>query len=47
MVYPGREAEFVVVRTYWDFVDYILAHGLPYFISFDNDLGLDENGSAD
>ncbi|WP_299465180.1 cyclic-phosphate processing receiver domain-containing protein [uncultured Microscilla sp.] len=37
---------FVVVRTYADFVAYISAHGLPAFISFDNDLGLDTNGEV-
>lgn len=45
MVYdPLQIDEFDVVRTYYDFVVYIEAHGLPPFISFDNDLGLDENG---
>ncbi|WZL89785.1 cyclic-phosphate processing receiver domain-containing protein [Salinimicrobium sp. 3283s] len=37
-------AAFVVVRSYAEFVKYIEQNGLPYFISFDNDLGLDENG---
>ena len=36
--------DFVVVRNYADFVKYIKQNGLPEFISFDNDLGLDENG---
>ena len=45
MVYDkSMESEFDIVRTYDDFVAYILANGLPEFISFDNDLGLDENG---
>lgn len=45
MVYKKSVAsEFVVVRTYYDFVNYIQANGLPEFISFDNDLGLEENG---
>jgi len=45
MVYdPSREAEFDIVRTYDDFVDYIKQNGLPEFISFDNDLGLDKSG---
>ncbi|MRX48267.1 cyclic-phosphate processing receiver domain-containing protein [Pedobacter puniceum] len=34
---------FVVVRNYNDFVRYIKNQGLPCFISFDNDLGEDEN----
>ncbi len=41
MVYPNaRMDEFVVVRTYEAFIKYIQKHGLPDFISFDNDLGL-------
>lgn len=35
--------EFDIVRTYDEFVDYIKTNGLPNFISFDNDLGLDKN----
>lgn len=43
-VYQGELAtEFEVVRSYDEFVDYIQKNGLPDFISFDNDLGLDEN----
>lgn len=34
---------FVVVRNFHDFKNVILENGLPEFISFDNDLGLDEN----
>ena len=45
MVYEASEAKgFEVVRTYQEFVDYIRQNGLPDFISFDNDLGLDEKG---
>ena len=36
---------FDVVRTYSEFVAYIQSNGLPDFISFDNDLGLDKNGN--
>lgn len=36
---------FIVVRTYIDFINCIKARGLPLFISFDNDLGADENGN--
>lgn len=44
MVYDkSMEPEFDVVRTYDAFVQYIQTNGLPEFISFDNDLGLDEN----
>ena len=47
MVYDkSSENEFHVVRTYNEFVDYIRMNGLPDFISFDNDLGLDENGEV-
>jgi len=44
-IYDKKEAEnFVVVRSYEEFVGYIRHNGLPDFISFDNDLGLDEAG---
>lgn len=47
MVYTGAEArDFQVVRTYTEFVAYIDQNGLPDFISFDNDLGLDQNGEV-
>lgn len=39
-------SEFVVVRNYEKFVTYIKQNGLPHFISFDNDLGLDDNGEV-
>ena len=46
MVYDSSmESEFDVVRSYNDFILYIRTNGLPEFISFDNDLGLDENGN--
>ncbi|MBD0255507.1 MAG: hypothetical protein ICV83_07280 [Cytophagales bacterium] len=46
MVYPdGQESDFVVVRTYEAFVQCITGRGLPEFISFDNDLGEDEQGN--
>jgi hypothetical protein len=38
--------EFEVVRSYAQFVAFIERKGLPDFISFDNDLGLDENGKV-
>lgn len=44
MIYDKSEvAGFDVVRSYDDFVSYIKSKGLPHFISFDNDLGLDAN----
>ena len=45
MIYEKSEVHaFDVVRSYNEFVQYIQTHGLPDFISFDNDLGLDNNG---
>jgi len=47
MVYQNVEPhEFDIVRNYHEFIDYIQTNGLPDFISFDNDLGLDENGKV-
>lgn len=46
MVYPKTFSDqFDIVRNYHDFVDYITKHGLPDFISFDNDLGLDDENN--
>ena len=46
MVYDkSMESEFDIVRNYHDFVAHIKKNGLPDFISFDNDLGLDKNGN--
>ncbi|MBB1151444.1 hypothetical protein H4K35_15260 [Myroides sp. NP-2] len=36
--------EFIGVRTYTEFINYINQNGLPDFISFDHDLGLEESG---
>lgn len=45
MVYPPNQvSEFDLVRSYAEFVSYIEEKGLPDFISFDNDLGLDQQG---
>ena len=45
MIYNKTEAkDFVVVLSYNEFLNYIREIGLPDFISFDNDLGLDEAG---
>ena len=47
MVYDkALESEIDIVRTYDAFVKYIKQEGLPKFISFDNDLGLDMNGKV-
>lgn len=45
MIYAkSMESEFDIVHTYFAFVDYIKTNGLPNYISFDNDLGLGEDG---
>ncbi|CAL2095077.1 cyclic-phosphate processing receiver domain-containing protein [Tenacibaculum sp. 190524A02b] len=47
MIYDEMEiSTFIVVRTYEEFVTHIKINGLPDFISFDNDLGLDKNGNV-
>lgn len=47
MIYDQDESKnFVVVRSYFEFVKYIQQNGLPEFISFDNDHELDENGEV-
>ena len=44
MVYKNlKEEDFVIVRNFKDFKQVIIENGLPELISFDNDLGLDEN----
>ncbi len=46
MVYPdSNETDFNLVRNYEDFKSVILRKGLPSFISFDNDLGVDKEGN--
>ena len=47
MIYAEPETlEYDIVRSYAEFVSYIKTNGLPDFISFDNDLGLDERGEV-
>ena len=43
MIYSEMGNEFVVVRSFVECLDYIKKNGLPEFMSFDNDLGEDEN----
>lgn len=44
MVYKNlMDEDFVIVRNFKDFKQVIIENGLPELISFDNDLGLDEN----
>lgn len=43
MVYTTDD--FVVVRSFAEFVKHIKENGLPDFISFDNDLGEDSEGN--
>jgi len=46
MVYKDlTNDDFIIVRNYECFVNHIKNNGLPDFISFDNDLGEDENGN--
>lgn len=45
MVYKEPYPEFVILRDYESFVSYIKENGLQDFITFDNDLGEDENGN--
>lgn len=42
----SMESEFDIVRTFEEFVAYIKKNGLPNYISFDNDLGLGEDGKV-
>ena len=47
MVYPDKEdSDFIVVRDYKSFIELITKNGLPVYISFDNDLGLDSTGNV-
>lgn len=34
-----NDSDWVIIRTYGDFVDWIVENGLPDYISFDHDLG--------
>lgn len=47
MIYEKSETnDFDIVRSYDEFIKYIKTNGLPDFISFDNDLGLDHTGEV-
>jgi len=47
MVYKNlTDDDFVIVRNFHDFKKVISEKGLPELISFDNDLGLDENDNV-
>ena len=39
-----KPEDFIIVRTYKQFVKYIKENGVPDFISFDHDLGDGKNG---
>ena len=42
MIYPNPNInDWVIIRDYNQFVDYIQKHNMPTFISFDHDLGLE------
>lgn len=34
----------IIARSYTEFVDTVLHHGCPVFVTFDHDLGRDKNG---
>jgi hypothetical protein len=45
MVYKNfTDQDFIIVRNVDDFKKIILEQGLPVYISFDNDLGLNDHG---
>ncbi|AFL96319.1 cyclic-phosphate processing receiver domain-containing protein [Ornithobacterium rhinotracheale] len=45
-VYPSlSNDDFIIVRNFEDFKQVIIEKGLPSFISFDNDLGLNPDGT--
>ncbi|MES2567608.1 MAG: cyclic-phosphate processing receiver domain-containing protein [Bacteroidota bacterium] len=47
MVYKNwTDSDFLIVRNFDDFKSAIEDKGLPTYISFDNDLGLAENGEV-
>ena len=47
LVYKNlTNADFIIVRSYAEFVQCIQKNGLPCFISFDNDLGSDKYGNV-
>lgn len=39
-----KSSEFKIVRSYEEAIDYVKAHGIPKYISFDHDLGCTESG---
>lgn len=41
--YPDSDNNWVIVRNYDEFVNHVTNNGLPEFVSFDHDLGLDAN----
>lgn len=44
-IYPNSgKMEYALVRSYDEFVKYIEENGIPDFISFDNDLGINSSG---
>lgn len=47
MIYdPTESKDFILVKSYDEFIEYIQRNGLPEFISFDNDLGLNKAGEV-
>lgn len=47
MVYPNlSNSDFIIVRSFDEFIKVIKKKGLPDFISFDNDLGANDKGEV-
>lgn len=44
---PRTQRDWVIVRSFDEFVRYILEHGTPEYISFDHDLGEDVPSGMD
>ena len=40
-----KDKSFVIARSYEEAVAFVKEHGVPNYISFDHDLGVDENNS--
>lgn len=40
-----KSDDFVIVRSFEDAIKFVEANGIPEFISFDHDLGCDEEGN--
>lgn len=41
-----KSSDFIVVRSYDEAIEFVKKNGIPEYISFDHDLGCDENGDV-